>query len=213
MLQCFKKHFESSVSSSIVYASCVWLHPDHHPRASPPPQRLQLAQVTRQAALAQRRLHAFVQSFRAQDHYAPMSTPTVHALGMCARVWVRGESQGRAPDVVSFSFVFPPNQKHFNHECAHGLVPCSEKNAATLRLTLCVSPYHWLSDSDPESLCTVHRLMRSATAEAVVLTRQPSVDRLLSEVNDNYHYAMRSACMLYRQLGMAPVIVSSCVVS
>jgi hypothetical protein len=45
-------------------------------------QRLQLAQVTRQAALAQRRLHAFVQSFRAQDHYAPMSTPTVHALGM-----------------------------------------------------------------------------------------------------------------------------------
>ena len=55
--------------------------------------------------------------------------------------------------------------------------------------------------------------MRSATAEAVVLTRQPSVDRLLSEVNDNYHYAMRSACMLYRQLGMAPVIVSCCIVS
>jgi hypothetical protein len=46
--------------------------------------------------------------------------------------------------------------------------------------------------------------MRSATAEAVVLARQPSVDRLLSEVNDNYHYAMRSACMLYRQLGACP---------
>jgi hypothetical protein len=87
-------------------------------------QRLHIAQTQRQAALQQRRLHAFTLTFKAPDLFSPLRTTWIQSI--------------------------------------------------------------------------IQRLFTSV--ESLVMARQPSVDRLLTEVGDEYTHAMRCAVMLYRQL-------------